>query len=258
MTVPFMSDKSRLRSTAGWLGAGVGAAAGLYAAYAGVTWARYGHVSQPAPAERDELLDRFMPVYEVVERHHIRVGAPADVTLAAAGDMDLFQLPVVRAIFKGRELILGSTSVERQRPHGLLVETQALGWRVLADVQGREIVLGAVTKPWEANPTFRPVTADEFVAFAEPDYVKIVWNLRADPTGIDESIFRTETRAVATDGTARAKFRRYWSFLSPGISLIRWMSLRPTKAEAERRTRGPHGSERGSLPSYARGGGPPT
>jgi hypothetical protein len=40
---------------------------------------------------------------------------------------------------------------------------------------------------------------------------------------------------MTTDLAARAKFRRYWSFLSPGIILIRWISLAPLKAEAERR-----------------------
>ena len=40
---------------------------------------------------------------------------------------------------------------------------------------------------------------------------------------------------MTTDPTARAKFRRYWSFMSPGIILIRWMSLGPLKADAERR-----------------------
>jgi len=67
--------------------------------------------------------------------------------------------------------------------------------------------------------------------------VKIVWTLRADAIGANASIFRTETRAVATDPAARAKFRRYWSFLSPGIILIRWASLGPVKREAERRYR---------------------
>ena len=67
--------------------------------------------------------------------------------------------------------------------------------------------------------------------------MKIVWTLRADPLGPAESMFRTETRAVSTDPASRARFRRYWSFLSPGIILIRWLSLGPLKAEAERRAR---------------------
>jgi hypothetical protein len=108
---------------------------------------------------------------------------------------------------------------------------------VLAEVPGREIVMGAVTKPWDANPAFRTLPPDEFAAFSEPDYVKIVWTLRADPVGAARSIFRTETRVLATDLTARARFRWYWSFFSPGISLIRWASLGPLRKEAERRAR---------------------
>jgi hypothetical protein len=65
---------------------------------------------------------------------------------------------------------------------------------VLAEVPEREIVVGAVTRPWEPNVTFRAVPPDEFAAFREPDYVKIVWTLRADPIGAAESIYRTETR----------------------------------------------------------------
>jgi hypothetical protein len=96
---------------------------------------------------------------------------------------------------------------------------------------------GAVTQPWMADVVFRRLPPEEFAAFDDPGYVKIVWTLRADPIGDTLSVFRTETRAVATDGVARAKFRRYWSLLSPGIILIRWASLRPLKVDAERRAR---------------------
>jgi hypothetical protein len=173
----------------------------------------------------------------VVERHHVRVGAPAAIALDVAETMDLFHLPLVRAIFKGRELIVGATPDERPRPRGLLAEVRSLGWGVLAESPGREIVVGAVTKPWEPNVTFRSLSPDEFAAFAEPDYVKIAWMLRADPISERESIFRTETRVLATSPSARARFRTYWAFLSPGIILIRWLSRAPLKAEAERRAR---------------------
>ena len=219
------------------LAAGAGVAAGAYAAYAGVTWCRYGQVPRATPQDEDRLLDEFMPDYETVERHRIRVRAPAEVTLAVAREMKLMDLPIVRAIIKGRELILGATPVESKGPRGLLEEVQSLGWVVLAEIPGREVVVGAVTKPWDANVTFRSIPPVEFAAFSEPDYVKIAWTLRADPVSAAESIFRTETRAIATDAAARTKFRRYWAFLSPGIAVIRLASLRPTKAEAERRAR---------------------
>jgi hypothetical protein len=177
-----------------------------------------------------------MPVYDVVERHRIEIAAPADITFAAACEQDLMALPVVRAIFKAREILLGSEPDIAVHPRGLLALTKSIGWGVLAEAPGREIVMGAVTQPWHADVVFRALPPDQFVAFNEPDYVKIVWTLRADPLG-SGSIFRTETRALATDATARAKFRWYWSFLSPGITLIRRASLGPLKREAERRRR---------------------
>ena len=230
-----MTPGSRLRSGSRWVAAAVGLAAGAYVSYVGVAWWRYGRATHSTRADSDSELDRLMPVYEVREHHRIRIAAPATATLVAAREMDLLQSPMVHAIIKARELILGAGPDTRQRPRGLLAEVQALGWGVLADVRGREVVVGAVTQPWKANVVFRALPPNEFAAFDEPGYVKIAWTLRADPLGPDDSVFSTETRVVSTDPTARARFRWYWAAFSPGIVLIRWLSLGPLKAEAERR-----------------------
>ena len=109
-----------------------------------------------------------------------------------------------------------------------------MGWGELTVIPGREIVMGAVTQPWLANVVFRGVPADEYRAFREPDYVKIVWTIRTDPSGPAACVFRTETRVVATDDGARAKFRWYWARFSPGIVLIRRMLLGSIRREAAR------------------------
>jgi hypothetical protein len=230
-----MARNSQAHRALTWTAGALGLATGAYAAYVGVTWLRYGHPAPARPHDADPLLDRFMPVYDVAERHHIRVTAPAGITFAAACEQDLMALPIVRAIFKAREIVLSSEPDAAVHPRGLLAMTKSIGWGVLAEVPGREVVMGAVTQPWYANVVFRPLPSEAFVAFNEPDYVKIVWTLRADATGPHTSIFRTETRVITTDATAREKFRRYWSFFSAGISVIRWTSLRPTRREAERR-----------------------
>jgi hypothetical protein len=224
-----------LQNLAVWVAAGLAAAAAAYAVSVGLSWSRYGRPPQATDDEEDPLLDRLMPAYDVVERHQIRVRASAAATLDAARDQQLLQLPVVRAVVRARELILGAVPDDRPRPRGLLAEVQSLGWVVLAEVPDREVVVGAVTKPWEPNVTFRAVPPEAFAGFAEPDYVKIAWTLRADPLGDRAAMFRTETRVLATDTAARAKFRQYWAFLSPGIRLIRRVSLRPLKAAAEAR-----------------------
>jgi hypothetical protein len=231
-----MSAKYIFRTSCRWLAVGAGVAAASYAAVVGYAWLRYGDVRPAArPEEQDALLDRFMPTYEVAERHHIQVDAPADITFDAATRMDLQQSSIVRAIFKARESIMRSHPTRQVERASFIVQMQDIGWGVLAEVPDREIVMGAVTQPWMADVVFRALPPAEFTAFHEPDYVKIAWTLRADPRGPDESVFRTETRVVATDPVARAKFRRYWAFVSPGIIMIRWLSLGPVKADAERR-----------------------
>ena len=214
-----------------------GLAAASYAAVVAASWLRYGRVAAASPDEADAFLDRFMPEYEIVERHHIGVAAPAVVTFGALMDMDLEDSSLIRAIFKGRELLLGADPDAMTRARGLVALTRELGWGVLAEKPGGEIVMGAVTQPWNADVVFRGLPPDEFAAFNEPGYVKIAWTLRADAVGTGHSIARTETRVMPTDAEARRQFRWYWARFSPGIVLIREVSLRLVQKEAERRAR---------------------
>jgi hypothetical protein len=230
-----MNLTSSVRFVAGWAALGLGTAITGYAALVAAGYYRYGHPRPPEPGELDPVLDGFMPVYEVAERHHIRVNAPADVTLRVATEVSLQDSGVVHAIFRARELVLGAEPDAAELPRGLLAETLALGWRVLHDEPGSRIVVGAVTKPWHANVVFRGLAPEAFKDFSEPDYVKIVWTIRAESAGPSEAICRTETRVVATDAVARARFRWYWARFAPGIVVIRHMLLRQLKSEAERR-----------------------
>lgn len=218
-----------------WLAAGAGVAGAALGANAAATWLRYGRPRRAHGDAADPLLDSFMPAYDVCERHCVAVAAPAEVTFAAAKTVDISDSRIIRAIFRARELIMRGAPIDPPaRPRGMVDGMTALGWAVLAEVPGREIVLGAATQPWRANPAFRPLTASDFVAFAEPDFVKIVWTLRADPQADGSSMFRSETRAVATDAGAAKKFRRYWALLSPGIALIRRAMLPAVVAAADR------------------------
>jgi hypothetical protein len=130
------------------VGTGLGVAAAAYAGLVAHSWYRYGSPRPAVNADVDPLLDRFMPAYEVVERRRVPVRASAEITQAVARDQDLLASPVIRAIFTTRALVLGSRPDERARPHPLILQMLSLGWGVLADVPDREIVMGAVTRPW--------------------------------------------------------------------------------------------------------------
>ncbi len=220
-----------------FLGLTAAVTSAAYSAYALHAYANYGRPRRARPGQADPLLDEFLPDYEVAERHQIAVEASAEITLGAACDIDFDDSGLIRSIIRMRELLLGAKGRRAELPHGLIAKTTALGWGRLAEIPGRQIVMGAATQPWLADVVFRALPPEEFTAFAEPEYVKIAWTLRADLVTADSCIFRTETRVIACGPEAREKFRKYWALLSPGILLIRLALLGPVKREAEARAR---------------------
>ncbi len=188
------------------------------------------------PRWPDPLFDSLLPKYDVQEQHQIRVAAPPAVTWEVANAMNLDQLAIVRILVRIRSLAMGHRPDPPDPRGGLIEASKKIGWGLLADHPTHEVIMGAVTQPWHAKVIFRPLAPDAFIAFHEPNFVKIAWNLRVDPDG-EHSILRTETRVQPTDGEARARFRRYWSFIFPGVILIRLAILRTVKARAEQHHR---------------------
>jgi hypothetical protein len=213
-------------------GLGVGAAA-AYAGYVAVTWSRYGRPSRDGSAPR---LDRFMPRYDVRERHHTVVNAPAAIAFRAARSIVVGRSPVVRALFGLRALpsrLLGAPAPPRDT-RAFVDQALAAGWRILDEETDRCIVVGAVTQPWKAEVEFRGLAPEEFVGFDEPDYTKILWTIEVEPIGFFKDTATTETRVATTDERSRRRFRWYWSLLSPGIILIRYELLRLITRELAR------------------------
>jgi hypothetical protein len=82
-----------------------------------------------------------------------------------------------------------------------------------------------------------PIAPEQYAAYGEPDRVKIVWTLEAEALGPELTRFASETRVVATDDRARARFRRYWCTFGIGIQMIRWLLLSAVCRQAEQRWR---------------------
>ncbi len=239
---------TRLTTLTRTLAIGLGAASAGYAAMVAWNRMRYGKVPLSRRPCGSGLLDRFIPDPEVIEHYQIAIDAPADVVVSTATRMRLLDSPSIRAIFRLRELAMGGEPDRRPHPEPLLEQMQSIGWVVLAERAGREVVLGAATHPWLAAPVFRSIPADAFMTFSEPGFVKITWTLRADPIDDTHSVFHTETRVCTTDAEARDRFRKYWSYVAPGVALIRLALLRPLKHEAERRFLVERGLEAAEVP----------
>jgi hypothetical protein len=186
-------------------------------------------------SSRSALAEKYMPVFDVREQHEARVPAPAAQAYAAFRSVDINRSRVVRAIFGIRNLPARLSGRARELPRGsFLAQALSLGWVLLEEIPDRELLAGAVTRPWDPVVRFTGVPPEEFLAFREPGFAKIVWGLAAAPVGASDAILRTETRVQTTDPDAARRFRRYWFVFSPGIHVIRRFALRLTRRDLER------------------------
>ena len=179
------------------------------------------------------LIEHYIARPEHRTRHEVVIRAPADLVFKLACEMDMQAHPVARAIFWLREKLMKASPRPRVA-RGLVAETKSLGWGVLAERPGRELVMGAVTEPWEANVTFRAVRPEQFVEFAEPGLVKIAWSLEAEALAPAVTRLATETRVLPIGEVARQRFERYWRRFRPGILMLRLLMLPRLRRDAER------------------------
>jgi hypothetical protein len=119
------------------------------------------------------------------------------------------------------------------------------GFLLLAEKPGAEIVFGQISRPWKVSastggtPAHRP---EEFAEFDAPGYAKIAFNIRVEPYGCDRTLVTTETRTATTDPASRRRFGMYWRLIGPFSGLIRRLTLRLVKSDAEKQS-GTEGSE---------------
>jgi len=184
--------------------------------------------------ETPGLIDGYVQLPDVVENYETIVHAPANAVFRVAEHFDLLSVPIVRSIFRLRELAFGLPGNERKAPGSLVSETMELGWRMLSYRTGRGLIMGAATQPWVGDVKFRGIEPAAFSGFAEPDLVKIVWTLEAEPIGVETTRFRSQTRVLATDDEARRKFLRYWVFAGVFVGMIRRLANRAIRRTAER------------------------
>ena len=190
-----------------------------------------------AGSESPLAVDRFLPRYDLAVVHSDVFRAPPEVTYQAVTSLDIFGSPLIRALIEARALPQrlrhlaphrGTAERATPRPTFRLRDMTAIGWLLLDETAGAEIVLGQVSRPWKptAIEDDMPSTTEQFAEFDRPGYAKIATSVRVDPYGSLSSIVTMETRVALTDDLSRRKFRRYWVFIGPFSAMTRRMAMR--------------------------------
>ena len=128
------------------------------------------------------LIDKYLPQHDVRDVHETVVVADPVHAYRVLRSMDFRRSLVIRALFAMRSFPAklsrrNRPAVEQAADQSFLDFALSIGWRILEEIPDRELVCGAVTKPWEANVRFQGMSGPELTAFAEPGFTKIVWNM---------------------------------------------------------------------------------
>jgi hypothetical protein len=183
------------------------------------------------------LIDKYLPTAEFHDYHEARVRAEPERAYAALRDLDLMKSPMIRTLFALRTIPSRSRasalSQATTKPASFVQMSLDAGMVIFEEIPGQELVAGCVTKPWRPVVKFLGLPPPEFIAFREPGFTKIAWNIAVAPAGPGYSLVSTETRIAPTDAGARRRFRLYWLVFSPGIRLIRRIALRLLRLELD-------------------------
>jgi hypothetical protein len=193
-----------------------------------------------APRVGGALINDQLPRYDYRDAFQVVITAPPDVVYEAVLKRDFLRLPLVRAFFAIREFParawhrLTGAPAHDPLPRATLGDLTSLGsFTLLAERPGRELVLGAVGRPWRPDYASIRISAERFAEFEEPGYAKIAWSWIVKPIGSGQTLLVCEWRTQLTDDEARARFRRYWMVVSRGVKVLARVGLARVKADCE-------------------------
>ena len=187
------------------------------------------------------LLDQIMPTYQFNTVHSTVIHAPAEKIFAAIIETRVSDVPLFNALFQIRSYPGYITS----RGKGYFINNDMaileqvftrLGFIMLAEDPGREMVFGAIGRWWRlwgAEP-YEVQDTDHFARFDTPGYAAVAGNFRVDlddPSG--ETRLWHETRIFTFDQPTRRKFALYWLLIYPGATLLRNRWLKSIKKRSE-------------------------
>ena len=179
------------------------------------------------------LIDEWMPVWDVVERHETRIRAPREAVWRTVRTLDFARSPVIAALFALRSLPGLLSRGPRKRALGTTMDGLLRnGFVLLGERPGEELLLGVVGRFWRPTGDLVRLTADELRAFDRPGYAVGAWDFTLAEEGGAVRL-ATETRVRCTDAASRRSFRRYWTVVGPFSALIRREMLRSVRRAAE-------------------------
>ena len=196
----------------------------------------------PAPTLRSsrphQRLDDFMPSYSFCEFHETHVNAPPDAVVAAMHRVGLADLPAAVFLMRVRGMAAGhreAGEIPRESLLDLMSRPES-GFLMLDASDPREFVGGMVGRATAPKPPVH--TPGEFLAFKDPDGIRVAFNLHVSEAAGGGTRLTSETRVVCNGDASRRLFASYWRVIYPGSAIIRRVWLDAITEVAQKAARG--------------------
>jgi len=185
------------------------------------------------PPNARKLIEKFAPVYDVIEYHETLVHAPIQAVYDALRTTDFGASPIIRMLLRLRQL---PVSLGKPRQPRMILNLESIlknGFVLLSENAPDEIALGVIGQFWKVSGGRFCEDGAEFDAFDQPGHAKAVWNFSLVDLGANVTRLATETRVVCLDRASKIRFRLYWALIGPFSGLIRREILRAIKRTAQ-------------------------
>lgn len=166
------------------------------------------------------LLDGLMPEFDFGNDYERVVVAPPARVSEAVEAYRLDGSLLIRLLFRLRGIPV---------PGILRGLSQTLGFTLLGEEAGKEIVFGIAGRFWALNEVANLISvpgAQAFRDFDMPGTAKAAMNFRCDALPNGTTRLSMETRVKCIDGKAYRRFRFYWALIKPFSGWIRLAMLR--------------------------------
>ena len=175
------------------------------------------------------LIDDFMPVYDFSEKHETVIRASVENVSRALHTADFSESFVVRWLLRLRGMSGENVT---------LASLKDTKFRILAERENEEVVIGLAGKFWTPAGELQDVGAGNFREFDKPGFAKATWNFMLQgemhkTNSSPETLLTTETRIKCMDEKSRKSFGFYWTFISFFSGWIREEMLATVKKKAE-------------------------
>jgi hypothetical protein len=178
------------------------------------------------------LIESFAPNPDAVETHRLEIVASGAAVYQALWTTDLGSSPVVKGLLALRslpEVLLAPKRRHRWSQKVTLHTLSEVGFGLLAEEPGQEVVLGITGRFWRPTGNLLPFRHEHFLGPVPRGLARAVWNFTVQEAAAGRTLLSTETRITCGDAASRRKFRLYWLVVRPFSGLIRLLMLRAVR-----------------------------